>query len=33
MDKQVWPKAVAMHFNTVIAPVYWEFDGAAGRAF
>ncbi|MGH9606610.1 MAG: DUF5597 domain-containing protein [Terracidiphilus sp.] len=20
----VWPKAVAMHFNTVIAPVYWQ---------
>lgn len=24
MDKEVWPKAVAMHFNTVIAPVYWD---------
>ncbi len=24
MDKNVWPKAVAMHFNTVIAPVYWD---------
>ncbi|MGC9199335.1 MAG: DUF5597 domain-containing protein [Acidobacteriaceae bacterium] len=24
MDEQVWPKAVAMHFNTVIAPVYWD---------
>lgn len=22
--KTVWPKVVAMHFNTVIAPVYWQ---------
>jgi hypothetical protein len=24
MDNAVWPKVVAMHFNTVIAPVYWQ---------
>lgn len=24
LDKAVWPKAVAMHFNTVLAPVYWQ---------
>lgn len=24
MDSAVWPKAVAMHFNTVLAPVYWQ---------
>lgn len=24
MDSSVWPKVVAMHFNTVIAPVYWQ---------
>ncbi|MGH9533468.1 MAG: DUF5597 domain-containing protein [Terriglobales bacterium] len=24
MDAEVWPKAVAMHFNTVLAPVYWD---------
>lgn len=24
MAKEVWPKAVAMHLNTVIAPVYWD---------
>ncbi len=24
MDKVVWPKVTAMHFNTVIAPVYWD---------
>jgi hypothetical protein len=22
--KTVWPKVVAMHFNTVLAPVYWQ---------
>lgn len=24
MNQQVWPKVMAMHFNTVIAPVYWD---------
>lgn len=24
MDEAVWPKVVAMHFNTVIVPVYWQ---------
>ena len=24
LDSEVWPKVVAMHFNTVIAPVYWQ---------
>ena len=24
MDAHVWPKAVAMHFKSVLAPVYWQ---------
>ena len=33
MDANVWPKVVAMHFNTVLAPVYWQLIEPREGAF